>query len=431
MASNVIHLPRPLKTRPKGKALGLFIRVGRNDHLEMLELLAAGERGIFGFVIDAHNVGRHRDLIVEAKKRNFDVILDPKFQQLALPGSHTEKLAELPWGRDRHHVLADFDSTNAKNIAGRLVEFALENGFTEILGPSHLLTGPNDPWLRRDIQAMAETAREIAACGQQLDLIYSLAVPIDVLRNRSERQALAASVADAPCNAVWLKIENFGDDASGEKTAAYVEICRDFHQLGLPIVSDHAGGLPGMAALAFGAVGGIAHGVTMNQSFKASSWRKPTNDRSGGGQTWRVYIPQLDLLMKPADANSFLNTSPRLRSKCGCRDTHCCPHGVRDMIERPARHALYQRAREVQSLSNLIPSVRVAHFIEERARRVSDDVAAVAALPGIQDSIRDKLLKKQARMGRFRQAMVHLAEAAPPETRAEAPLRREERESHG
>ncbi len=64
-------------------------------------------------------------------------------------------------------------------------------------------------------------------------------------------------------------------------------------------------------------------------------------------------------------------------------------------------------------------------------RRVSDDVAAVAALPGIDDAVRQSLVKKQAYMSRFRHAMVHLAEASPPKSRAVAPLRREDREGHG
>jgi hypothetical protein len=94
-----------------------------------------------------------------------------------------------------------------------------------------------------------------------------------------------------------LKVENFGGDATGEKLAAYTEACRDFHGLGIPVVGDHVGGLPGLGALAFGAVGGIAHGVTMQQNFAASSWRRPRLKRSGG-PGWRIYIPQLDLLLK-------------------------------------------------------------------------------------------------------------------------------------
>ena len=105
---------------------------------------------------------------------------------------------------------------------------------------------------------MSSTTDAIAASRVDLGLIYSLALPMKALRLPAERRALISAIADAPCNAIWMKAENFGDHATGEKAAAYFEACRDFHGLGLPIVGDHVGGLPGLGALAFGAVGGIA-----------------------------------------------------------------------------------------------------------------------------------------------------------------------------
>jgi len=48
MNANVVHLPRPRDARPQEEGLGFFVRVGRNDHKEILDLIATGERGIFG-----------------------------------------------------------------------------------------------------------------------------------------------------------------------------------------------------------------------------------------------------------------------------------------------------------------------------------------------------------------------------------------------
>lgn len=86
---------------------------------------------------------------------------------------------------------------------------------------------------------MCWMAEQIRAVGAELDLIYSVAVPLEVLRRRIERQALTSAIADAPCQAIWIKTENFGDDASGDKTTAHIEACRDFHDQGLPVVGDH------------------------------------------------------------------------------------------------------------------------------------------------------------------------------------------------
>jgi hypothetical protein len=423
MSSNVIRLPRPPSLRPAAEALGFYVRVGRNDHVEMLHLIATGERDIFGFVIDAQNIERHRELIIEARRQNFDVILDPKTQQMSFPGGYTDSLGALPWGMERYHNVTDFDGAAGRQRAAQIVQMAREHGFTQILGPTHLLNSPNDPWLRRDISMMNWTADHIANSGAELGLIYSLALPMIMFRHQSERRAIIAAIGDARCDAIWLKVENFGDDATGEKAAAYIEACRDFHQRGLPVVGDHVGGLPGLGILAFGAVGGIAHGVTLRQSFKASSWRRPPVPGKGGTSA-RVYFPQLDLLLKRNVAQALLDTSPRIKGLCGCRDTHCCPHGVRDMIDRPARHAIYQRAREIERLSGTLQTERPERYLNESVRRVSDFVAQVAAFPGMDEELQRGLVKKQGDMSRLRQMVAHLVEGTNSASVAVVPTRR-------
>jgi hypothetical protein len=421
MTDNVIRLPRPRLLRTGTDPLAFFVRVGRNDHKEILELISAGEHGPFGFIIEAHNADRHKDLITEARKRDFDVILDPKTQQLAMPGSFTESLAVLPWARtSQHQSIADFVGGAAETRIAAIVEFARHHNFTQILGPTHLLSGPNDPWLRRDIDLMSKTAREIERSGGNLGLIYSLAVPIAVFRDDSMRDALIAAIGDAVCDSLWLKVENFGDDATGEKAAAYIQGCQAFHPLGLPLVADHVGGLPGLGVLAFGAVGGIAHGVTMNQSFRASNWRRPYKASSGGIAT-RIYLPQLDMLVSRAVAEEFISSSQRIRARHVCKDSHCCGRGMADMLDRPARHAIYQRSREVESLSSAPASVRTQNYLDS-VRRVSDEVARAAAYDKLGSDLRRILHQKQKNIGHFRNAMAHLAKKVP-DTLAIPPLR--------
>src|SRR5207249_1682786 len=97
-----------------------FVRVGRNDHKELLHIIAVSERGVFGFVIDAQNADRHRELITEARKRSYHVILDPKTQPMGLPGGLTDGLAALPWGpQGSHHQLSDFDGSAGQDKAAR------------------------------------------------------------------------------------------------------------------------------------------------------------------------------------------------------------------------------------------------------------------------------------------------------------------------
>lgn len=408
MSSNVIPLPRPKSLRTSSDALGFYVRVGHNDHRELLHLLTTGERGIFGFVIGANNIERHRELITEARRRDIDVILDPKTQQMAFPQALTESLSSLPWGLEHHHNVADFDGAEGKTRAAQIVEFAAIHGFTQILAPSHFMSSAADPWLKRDIAALNWTAERIAENGSDIGLIYSLALPIKALRLPAERQALLAAMTDARFDALWLRTEHFGDHATGEKAAAYIDACREFHKIGTPIIGDSVGGLPGLDALAFGALGGIAHGVTLQQNFNTSNWRQPRGPQRG--QTgWRVYVPQLDMLLKPLVAEALLSASPRIKSICGCRDTHCCPHGAQVMIKRPARHAIYQRARELERLSAAPQNLRAEQYLNEHVHRVSDIVARIATVNGLDEKLQESLRKEQGEVSRLRETFGHLA----------------------
>jgi len=101
MADNVTPLPRLRAVRPAPEPLGLYVRVGRNDHRALLNVLSAGDLGCFGVVIDAVHVDRHREIREQVVEHRLDAILDPQTQPAATIGGHTEALGELPWGLDR------------------------------------------------------------------------------------------------------------------------------------------------------------------------------------------------------------------------------------------------------------------------------------------------------------------------------------------
>jgi hypothetical protein len=93
------------------------------------------------------------------------------------------------------------------------------------------------------------------------------------------------------------------------------------------------------------------------------------------------------------------------------------------MIARPVRHALYQRAREIEHISATAPSLRTALYMDERVRRVSDTLTTIASVSTLNADLRKRLLKKQAQMSLFRQAVAHFAETSPGETVAMPPPR--------
>ena len=105
------------------------------------------------------------------------------------------------------------------------------------------------------------------------------------------------------------------------------------------------------------------------------------------------------------------------------------PHGPRDMLDHPARHAIYQRAREIERLSAVPQSVRTGQYLNQSVRRVSDDVARVAVFPMDNADLAKVLQDKQREMSRFRQMIAHVAESGNSASVSTAPLRRQARKT--
>lgn len=427
MAGNVVHLPRPTAARPKRDIFALYLRPGHSQHKELLNALAAGKRDFSGVVIEAGNIDRHHELIAHAHQVGMDIVLDPKTQAMATPGGHSNGMAKLPWGSEKPHGIDDFTGDAGRKKSHLIAQHAADHNFTQILGPTHLLGSANDWWLRRDVQNMAHLRNALDEDRSAIQLIYPLMLSMQVLRDPLQRAAIIAAVADAPADSIWLRVDNFGSDASGEKTVAYIEAVRDFHALGKPVIADHVGGLAGSGLLSFGAVGGIAQGITMQESFKANRWQHPRREGQSGGMATRVYMPHIDLFLSPPDAEAFIGSSTRTRTRFGCRDTHCCPGGLRDMLENPAKHFVHQRSEEIRTISERPETVRVAEYVDRMVRPVSDNVAQAVGLGAISSELRKKLEKKQKTMGAFREAIAHFAEVDAMPSRASAPPSRSER----
>lgn len=422
--SNVVQLPRPQRLRPSPARLGYYLRVGRNDHVTVANLLAQGEQAFLGLVIEAQHAERHKGLIAAASERGLDVVLDTKSQPAAFIGGYSNSLGRLPWGLGRQATLADYSDMEGMRRADEIASFVHENNLSAVISPTHLISSANDPWFHVD-RRVASRLRSLLP--EHTGLVYSLAVPMQLLRNPSERDALIEGLRHINIDALWLKIENFGADATGEKVRAYVEASKAFHSLGVPLIADHVAGLPSLASLAFGAVGGIAHGIMMFEGFKPSSWRRPP---SGNPRTPspRVYLQELDMLVSKEQATSFLEHSTRVKGQHACRDPRCCPRGQRDVIEHSSRHYCYTHARQVEALSAVPAGQRVNVCMENALRPRSDALAAAAALNLSDPKLLEALQRRHRGMGRLRGVLAHMAETHQPASIAQCPLSREQRE---
>lgn len=205
----------------------------------------------------------------------------------------------------------------------------------------------------------------------------------------------------AQCDGLWLNVDGCGCDSSPTAITRYCDASSEFQALRLPIVADHVGGLMGLSLLAFGGVGGPAHGITLAERFDAGSWHRVPQGKPFAPRT-RIYLPQLDLMLDRGDAEKLFEAGgSRARSALGCRDANCCRRGVEDMIQSPARHSLYQRTQQVAGLGQIPESLRPSRFLEELVRPASDTALKVSTLE-LPDELTKKVQKQTKRLNVLR-----------------------------
>jgi hypothetical protein len=432
MAQNVTLLvPRNVRAAPD--PLALYLRPGRNDHRDILNLIAAGDAACFGAVFDPTLHSRHGELREQVLKHRLDAILDPKTQASATEGGYTDAMGQLKWGRGRVHRLADFEGAEGATLVEQIGEYALENGFTQVIAPTHLLRSADEPWFAVDVRATERLRSYLDRNGAgKLPIIYSLAVSYAAFRNRDQRRRIIDYVRCAPFNTLWLKVDGFGATCSPTAARTYIEASSELHDLAIPMVADHVGGAVGLALMAFGAVGGIAHGITLGERFDASTWRRAPTEDSKFGPHRRVYVPAIDAMLKPREADALINMSHRTRGLFACNDSRCCPRGPKDMMENPGRHFLYQRMKEITALGQIPEQLRPQRFLDQHLRGATDKALAAATINWGEEplslSMAKKMQENRKRLDALRIALGHHAEKAPPQTFAVLPKTRAARE---
>ncbi len=395
--------PRLRLVRLAPDPLGLYIRAGRIDQKDIQTFISSGAASFTGVVFEAKRVAHQKELLSLVLERGLDAILDPQTQAMATIGGYAKTMDDLPWSEKRPHTCVDFATAfKQRQIVDKISQFAIKHGFTQVLAPTHLIADPNDPWLAIDIELTnaLRTALERNG-GAHIQVNYSLALAYESFRTGPKREAVLDKIRHANVDAIWLNIAGCGSDSSPTAITRYGDAAVDFHDLGVPIIADHAGGLMGLSLLAFGAVGGLCHGVTLGERFNTSGWRKKPEGRAFSAKT-RVYIPQIDLMLARDDAEKFFEVGGgRARSAFGCRDTNCCHRGIEDMLQAPARHFLYQRTQQVAGLGQIPESLRPSQFLEEHLRPASD-AALVATKLALPEELQQKATNQAKRLNDMR-----------------------------
>jgi hypothetical protein len=431
MPSNLLNLPVVRPIRPAPKPLGLYFRPGWNEHTDLLASMEAGQTRFFGAIFDPTHLERQKELRDQVIARRLDGVLDPRTQPSATIGGHTDALGALPWGVGRPHTISDFQGElQLRRTVGALGDFAADRGFTAILAPTHLIRSANDPWLAVDSSSVRFLRNHLdRRRGPQIPIFYSLAISAAAFRDPDQRGAIAHTLTGLPVSALWLKVDGFGANASPTATRIYLEALKDFHSIGIPIVADYVGGLVGLSVLAFGSVGGLAHGITNGEQFTSRSWFKPKKEGKGFSPSKRVYVPSIGMLLSPPHAKALIEGLPRSRALFGCGNPQCCPRGVTDMLQNPGRHFIWQRTEEVADLGRIPSDMRTQRFLDQHIRSTTDKALLAANMKWTVPEMAKKTQEHRKRLDNLRVTLGKHATESPPESFAIVPKTRAARES--
>ena len=132
--------------------LGLYVRAGRLDQKDLQSFITSGSAAFTGVVFEAKRVGQQKELLSLVLERGLDAVLDPQTQAMGTVGGYAKGMDGLPWSKKRPHALDDLATAfQQRQLAEDIAKFAVLHGFTQVITPTHLITGPDDPWLAIDI----------------------------------------------------------------------------------------------------------------------------------------------------------------------------------------------------------------------------------------------------------------------------------------
>jgi hypothetical protein len=406
--------------RPATPPIAGYLRIGHTGQRKLGELHAAGRLPYRRLVFDAAHIGEQLDLAKALKATGCEIVLDPNFAEMASQGKFgSAALQKLSWAsHDRPWEPADFGRMRNNDAAKAIAEFAVRAGVNAVLAPTHLLEILNDGWRPVDLRICEALRYELDRCGgSDIIIDYQLITTTALLKDSKSRAAFVTDIQTMPIENVWLRASGFGATATGAGTRVYIESVRELHEIGRPIIADMAGGLATLGAVAFGAIGGMSHGVGQKETFRASDWRKPQT--GGGGSAARIYIKELDRSFKEEQLQAIFGAKGR--SRFCCADTSCCPHGAEDMIENEHAHFLTQRHRQLDDLSSVSQDRRVSHFLLRHIDPAIRSARHAATLKIADEQVLKAVCDAKSRLVRLHDALVDLDEKRGNETRSRTP----------
>jgi hypothetical protein len=361
----------PRLLRAVGPPLGSYLRPGRNDHNAVLDFIGERPGAFTGVVLDPGLEIRQRELRTEAGQVGIETVLDTRGVELATEVGFERHAAGVPWAGESVHTPQHLTGSGGEELAAEIASYMAEKRFGAVLSPTHYLSESESEWTHIDSGLTRALRRELDEAGlRDVPIYYPLALHSSLFRDAAERARLITTLQALPIDALWLRVHPFASTSGPLALRRYIEACRDFHRLGLPLVAERTGTV-GVALLAFGAVGGIEGGLTFGERYDVTPLLRKQTSGDPFLPPPRVYISEIGAYLTRKQADHFFENRS-MKAAFGCRDTSCCRHGVADMLRDPRRHFMIQRTAEVGRLSRAPEGLRPQNYLDDFIRPATD-----------------------------------------------------------
>ncbi len=362
METKIVPFPMTAAAKPR---LAQFVRIGE-AHKKLADLHASGRLPADRVVVDASRLRHQRELIEALQDDGAEIVLDTEVAELAAPSKVGGHSRHAPWASAGDGGLVgpeQFEADAASDVIGQIARFAVSSRIDTVLAPTHYLGDPSvTDWSVVDARACALLREALdREGGQHIAIDYPIIAPHTQLNSDAFRGGLMRMIVDLPVENVWVRASGLGSDAGPLTMKRYLSAMAGLHNMGKPVIADQLGGLPGLVAMAFGAASGVAQGIGERERFDARAWYQPPPPRNedGFGRAVRIGIPGLGKSATIKELELLVSARGG-RKLVACGDRRCCPHGLKDMIDDPRRHAAYQAFSSVRALED------VPHLSRER-----------------------------------------------------------------
>ena len=326
-----------------------FTRIGE-AHQQVASLFAAGRLSVDRAVIDASRDRYQRDFIAALRDNGSQIFLDTEVAELAAPAKFGGHVRHAPWASaDAVPLGINHFRDPAFDIIGQIARFAARKTFDTVISPAHYLGDPScEGWLAVDLKSCERLRRDLdAEGGKYINIDYPVILPISHLNDKTKRKKIVSALFNMPIENIWVRVSGLTSRSGSLALRRYLESMAELHVIGKPIIADHIGGFIGVAAVAFGAVSALAHGVGERERFDAAQWHKEPVPRKEGarfGRAIRVSMPGLQGSVT-RDELAVLISAKNGRRICACNDRSCCAHGFDDMLKDPKGHGARQESK--------------------------------------------------------------------------------------